>query len=39
MRSMTGYGSAAIESEAMRASVTARSLNHRYLDLTVHTPR
>jgi uncharacterized protein (TIGR00255 family) len=36
---MTGYGAAAIESEAMRASVTARSLNHRYLDLTVHTPR
>jgi uncharacterized protein (TIGR00255 family) len=39
MRSMTGYGAAVVESEAMRASVTARSLNHRYLDLTVHTPR
>lgn len=39
MRSMTGYGTASLESEALRASVTARSLNHRYLDLTVHTPR
>jgi uncharacterized protein (TIGR00255 family) len=39
MRSMTGYGNAAVESEELRASVTARSLNHRYLDLTVHTPR
>ena len=39
MRSMTGYGNAAVESDELRASVTARSLNHRYLDLTVHTPR
>jgi uncharacterized protein (TIGR00255 family) len=36
---MTGYGAASLESEELRASVTARSLNHRYLDLTVHTPR
>jgi uncharacterized protein (TIGR00255 family) len=36
---MTGYGAAAVESDALRASVTARSLNHRYLDLTVHVPR
>ena len=36
---MTGYGAAAVESDALRASVTARSLNHRYLDLTVHAPR
>jgi uncharacterized protein (TIGR00255 family) len=36
---MTGYGAASLESEAMRAWITARSLNHRYLDLTVHTPR
>ena len=39
MRSMTGYGTAAVDTEALRASVTARSLNHRYLDLTVHAPR
>jgi uncharacterized protein (TIGR00255 family) len=36
---MTGYGAATVESEALRASVTARSVNHRYLDLSVHTPR
>lgn len=36
---MSGYGAAAVESPEFRASVTARSLNHRYLDLTVHTPR
>jgi uncharacterized protein (TIGR00255 family) len=36
---MTGYGAAAVDSPEFRASVTARSLNHRYLDLTVHTPR
>jgi uncharacterized protein (TIGR00255 family) len=36
---MTGYGAAEVENEGLRASVTARSLNHRYLDLTVHTPR
>ena len=39
MRSMTGYGTATLESEELRASVTARSVNHRYLDLSVHTPR
>jgi uncharacterized protein (TIGR00255 family) len=39
MKSMTGYGSAAAESESLRASVSVRSLNHRYLDLTVHLPR
>jgi uncharacterized protein (TIGR00255 family) len=36
---MTGYGAASLESEQLRAWVTARSLNHRYLDLTVHAPR
>ncbi len=39
IRSMTGYGSAGLETEAVRAAVTARSLNHRYLDVTVHVPR
>src|SRR5687767_14823205 len=39
IRSMTGYGSAAQESEALRATVSVRSLNHRYLDLTVHLSR
>jgi uncharacterized protein (TIGR00255 family) len=39
IRSMTGFGSAAAEAETLRAAVTVRSLNHRYLDLTVHLPR
>ena len=39
IRSMTGYGHAAVESEALRAAVTVRSVNHRFLDLTVHLPR
>lgn len=39
IRSMTGYGSAGLETEGVKAAVTARSLNHRYLDVTVHVPR
>ncbi len=39
IRSMTGYGSAGLETESVKAAVTARSLNHRYLDVTVHVPR
>lgn len=39
MMSMTGYGSASLESETLSAAVWVRSLNHRYLDLSVHAPR
>ena len=39
VRSMTGYASAPIEAEAVKGSVTIRSLNHRYLDVAVHLPR
>ncbi|PYQ15829.1 MAG: hypothetical protein DMF79_19325 [Acidobacteria bacterium] len=39
IRSMTGYGSAAAESAALRATVTVRSLNHRFLELIVHLSR
>ncbi len=39
IRSMTGYGSASLESEAVRATVTVKSLNHRFLDLSVHLSR
>jgi uncharacterized protein (TIGR00255 family) len=39
IRSMTGFGAASLETEALRASVTARSLNHRFLDAAVHLPR
>jgi uncharacterized protein (TIGR00255 family) len=36
---MTGFGSAAHECEEIRAGVSTRSLNHRFLDVTVHMPR
>ena len=36
---MTGYGTAAADSEAVKAAVTVRSLNHRYLDVSVHVSR
>lgn len=39
IRSMTGYGSAAVEADGVRASVAVRSLNHRFLDVSVHLPR
>jgi len=39
IRSMTGFGSASLESEPLQAEVAARSLNHRYLDLAIHVPR
>jgi uncharacterized protein (TIGR00255 family) len=39
LRSMTGYGSAAAESDALRAAVTVRSLNHRFLEVAVNLPR
>jgi uncharacterized protein (TIGR00255 family) len=39
IRSMTGYGSAAVETGGLRASVAVRSLNHRFLDVSVHLPR
>ena len=39
IRSMTGYGSASLETPQLRASVTVRSVNHRFLDVTLHLPR
>lgn len=39
LRSMTGYGAAAAESDALRAAVTVRSLNHRFLEVAVNLPR
>lgn len=39
IQSMTGYGAASLETDALRASVTIRSLNHRFLELAVHLPR
>ena len=39
IRSMTGYGSASFELEPLRAAVTVRSVNHRYLDIALRLPR
>jgi uncharacterized protein (TIGR00255 family) len=36
---MTGFGSASRQDERLQAAVTVRSLNHRFLDLTIHAPR
>jgi uncharacterized protein (TIGR00255 family) len=37
--SMTGYGEAAAESPALRAAVSVRSLNHRFLELSLRVTR
>jgi uncharacterized protein (TIGR00255 family) len=39
LRSMTGYGAAAVETSALRAAVTIRSLNHRFLELGLSLSR
>ena len=38
IKSMTGFASLTRDGEAVTVSVTARSVNHRYLDLQVHLP-
>ena len=38
IKSMTGFASLTREDEALTVTVTARSVNHRYLDLQVHLP-
>jgi uncharacterized protein (TIGR00255 family) len=37
--SMTGYGAAVLRSDALQASVQIRSVNHRFLELSLHMPR
>ena len=39
IRSMTGYGTAAIASTAVRGAVSVRAVNHRFLDTSVHLSR
>jgi uncharacterized protein (TIGR00255 family) len=39
IRSMTGFGSASVDSEALRATATVRCLNHRFLDVNIQTSR
>ena len=36
---MTGFGAASLETESLKAAVSVRSLNHRFLDVAVHAPR
>ncbi len=38
IKSMTGFASLTREDDAVTVSVTARSVNHRYLDLQIHLP-
>ena len=39
LRSMTGYGAAAAETDGVRAAVTIRSLNHRFLEIGLSLSR
>ncbi len=39
LRSMTGFGAAALEAPDLQAAVQARSVNHRFLDLSIYVPR
>ncbi len=39
LRSMTGYGAAAAETDAVRAAVAIRSLNHRFLEVGLSLSR
>jgi uncharacterized protein (TIGR00255 family) len=38
LRSMTGYGTATIDSDQYKAHIEIRSVNHRYLDLLIRLP-
>jgi uncharacterized protein (TIGR00255 family) len=39
IRSMTGYGAAAMTSAAVRGAVSVRAVNHRFLDTSIHLSR
>jgi uncharacterized protein (TIGR00255 family) len=39
IRSMTGYGASGAEADGLRAAVTVRSLNHRFLELNLRVSR
>ncbi|HET7291870.1 MAG TPA: YicC/YloC family endoribonuclease [Vicinamibacteria bacterium] len=39
IRSMTGYGQASLETDSLRAAVSVRSLNHRYLEVGLNLSR
>jgi uncharacterized protein (TIGR00255 family) len=39
MQSMTGYGRAEVSNERLHLTIEARSVNHRYLDVSLRYPR
>lgn len=39
MQSMTGYGRSEVQNEHVHLTVEARSVNHRYLDISLNYPR
>ncbi len=39
IRSMTGFGSASVDTETLRATATVRCLNHRFLDVSIQASR
>ena len=39
MKSMTGYGSATVESDGRELTVELKSVNHRFLDINLRAPR
>ena len=39
IKSMTGYGKASLEKNSRKYHVEIRSVNHRYLDISVKMPR
>jgi len=39
IHSMTGYGASGAEADGLRASVSVRSLNHRFFELSLRVPR
>ena len=39
IKSMTGFGSLTRETEQASVTVTAKSVNHRYLDIQIRAPK
>ena len=39
IKSMTGYGKAAVSKEKREYQIEMKSVNHRYLDISVKMPR
>jgi len=39
VNSMTGYGKGIAERDGLKVTVEIKSVNHRFLDLTIKTPK